>query len=65
MKKEIVLLLTNVKIVQMEKIFIEKQFAVLIILLNIESKNMAKLSQMKNKLKLNKKLIYMLKLLET
>ena len=62
MRKEIVRLLTNVKIVPMVKIYIEKQFVVHIILLNIELKVMEKLLPMKPKLKLNKSLICLVKL---
>ena len=64
MRKEIVQLLTNVRTVPMVKIYIEKQFVVHIILLNTESKVMEKLLPMKPKLKLNKSLTYLVKLLE-
>lgn len=62
MRKEIVQLLTNVRTVPMVKIYIEKQFVVHIILLNIELKVMEKLLPMKPKLKLNKSLTYLVKL---
>lgn len=62
MKKEIVQLLINVKIVLMVKIYIEKLYAAHIILLNIELKIMLKLLLMKLKLKHNKMLIYLHKL---
>ena len=65
MKKEIVQLLINVKIVQMEKTYIEKLFVVHIILLNIELKIMTKLLLMLLNLKYNKKLTYLDKLLQT
>ena len=62
MKKEIARLLTNVKIVPMVKIYIEKLFVVRIILLNTELKIMEKLLLMNLKLKPNKNLTYLLKL---